>query len=84
MSRNVASCRETPYGALGDFFGPGTTVGIPFAAQIGIRLSFQSADGLDTRSFEKRVGEDQTLARDPEAFAAPICLFRAPRRDQPE
>lgn len=27
-------------GALGDFFGPGTTVGIPFAAQLGIRLSF--------------------------------------------
>ncbi len=29
-----------PGGALGDFFGPGTTVGIPFAAQIGLRLSF--------------------------------------------
>ncbi len=29
-----------PAGALGDFFGPGTTVGIPFAAQIGVRLSF--------------------------------------------
>jgi Carboxypeptidase regulatory-like domain/TonB dependent receptor len=27
-------------GALGDFFGPGTTVGIPFAAQAGVRLSF--------------------------------------------
>jgi hypothetical protein len=27
-------------GALGDFFGPGTTVGIPFAAQLGLRLSF--------------------------------------------
>jgi hypothetical protein len=27
-------------GALGDFFGPGTTVGIPFAAQIGVRFSF--------------------------------------------
>jgi hypothetical protein len=27
-------------GALGDFFGPGTTVGIPFAAQAGIRLNF--------------------------------------------
>ncbi len=27
-------------GALGDFFGPGTTVGIPFAAQVGVRLSF--------------------------------------------
>jgi len=27
-------------GALGDFFGPGTTVGIPFAAQIGLRASF--------------------------------------------
>lgn len=29
-----------PAGALGDFFGPGTTVGIPFAAQIGVRLNF--------------------------------------------
>jgi hypothetical protein len=29
-----------PVGALGDFFGPGTTVGIPFAAQIGVKLSF--------------------------------------------
>ena len=29
-----------PAGALGDFFGPGTTVGIPFAAQIGVRFSF--------------------------------------------
>lgn len=29
-----------PAGALGDFFGPGTTVGIPFAAQIGFRLIF--------------------------------------------
>jgi hypothetical protein len=27
-------------GALGDFFGPGTTVGIPFAAQVGARLTF--------------------------------------------
>ena len=27
-------------GALGDFFGPGTTVGIPFAAQLGFRLTF--------------------------------------------
>jgi outer membrane receptor protein involved in Fe transport len=46
-----ASCTQTqpitslnqlrvPAGALGDFFGPGTTVGIPFAAQIGIRISF--------------------------------------------
>ncbi|MGA3202472.1 MAG: TonB-dependent receptor [Bryobacteraceae bacterium] len=31
---------RVPAGALGDFFGPGTTVGIPFAAQVGIRLSF--------------------------------------------
>jgi len=29
-----------PAGALGDFFGPGTTVGIPFAAQVGVRASF--------------------------------------------
>jgi hypothetical protein len=46
-----ASCTQTqpitspkqllvPSGALGDFFGPGTTVGIPFAAQLGVRVSF--------------------------------------------
>ena len=46
-----ASCTETapitsyrqlrvPAGALGDFFGPGTTVGIPFAAQVGAKLTF--------------------------------------------
>ncbi|MGD0222916.1 MAG: TonB-dependent receptor [Terriglobia bacterium] len=46
-----ADCTETtpitnpkqllvPSGALGDFFGPGTTVGIPFAAQIGVRVTF--------------------------------------------
>jgi hypothetical protein len=29
-----------PAGALGDFFGPGTTVGIPFAAQVGVRVMF--------------------------------------------
>jgi Carboxypeptidase regulatory-like domain/TonB dependent receptor len=29
-----------PAGALGDFFGPGTTVGIPFAAQVGLRFTF--------------------------------------------
>ena len=29
-----------PSGALGDFFGPGTTVGTPFAAQIGVRATF--------------------------------------------
>ncbi len=31
---------RVPTGALGDFFGPGTTVGIPFAAQLGIKLTF--------------------------------------------
>ncbi|HKF41239.1 MAG TPA: hypothetical protein VKB21_09110, partial [Candidatus Acidoferrum sp.] len=31
---------RVPAGALGDFFGPGTTVGIPFAAQLGIKLMF--------------------------------------------
>ncbi len=31
---------RVPSGALGDFFGPGTTVGISFAAQIGFRLTF--------------------------------------------
>jgi len=46
-----ADCTETspitspkqllvPSGALGDFFGPGTTVGIPFAAQLGVRVTF--------------------------------------------
>jgi hypothetical protein len=46
-----AACSETqpitslnqlrvPAGALGDFFGPGTTVGIPFAAQLGVKLTF--------------------------------------------
>jgi hypothetical protein len=46
-----ASCTQTqpitklnqlryPAGALGDFFGPGTTVGIPLAAQLGIKISF--------------------------------------------
>jgi hypothetical protein len=29
-----------PAGGLGDFFGPGTTVGIPFAAQLGVRIAF--------------------------------------------
>jgi Carboxypeptidase regulatory-like domain/TonB dependent receptor len=29
-----------PAGALGDFFGPGTTVGIPFAAQLGVKIAF--------------------------------------------
>ncbi len=29
-----------PAGALGDFFGPGTTVGIPFSAQLGVRVTF--------------------------------------------
>jgi hypothetical protein len=31
---------KVPAGALGDFFGPGTTVGIPFAAQLGVRVTF--------------------------------------------
>jgi hypothetical protein len=31
---------EIPAGGLGDFFGPGTTVGIPFAAQLGLRVTF--------------------------------------------
>jgi hypothetical protein len=29
-----------PAGALGDFFGPGTTVGIPFTAQLGLKVRF--------------------------------------------
>jgi hypothetical protein len=41
-TRPVRSLKQLgfPAGALGDFFGPGTTVGIPFAAQLGIRVSF--------------------------------------------
>ncbi|HEV2273434.1 MAG TPA: TonB-dependent receptor, partial [Acidobacteriaceae bacterium] len=31
---------RVPGGAFGDFFGPGTTVGIPFAAQLGWRVEF--------------------------------------------
>jgi len=31
---------RVPSGGLGDFFGPGTTVGIPFAAQLGVRVTF--------------------------------------------
>ena len=31
---------EMPAGGLGDFFGPGTTVGIPFAAQFGVKVMF--------------------------------------------
>jgi hypothetical protein len=31
---------EIPAGGLGDFFGPGSTVGIPFAAQLGVRVNF--------------------------------------------
>ncbi len=31
---------RVPAGALGDFFGPGTTVGLPRAAQLGLRLVF--------------------------------------------
>lgn len=31
---------RVPAGALGDFFGPGTTVGISFAAQLGVRMRF--------------------------------------------
>ncbi len=42
MTRPVTSLRDlrVPAGALGDFFRPGTTVGIPFAAQLGVRVSF--------------------------------------------
>jgi hypothetical protein len=31
---------RVPAGALGDFFGPGTTVGLAFSAQLGFRLNF--------------------------------------------
>ncbi|MFY9585531.1 MAG: TonB-dependent receptor [Candidatus Acidiferrales bacterium] len=42
LTRPIRSLSDlkAPAGALGDFFGPGTTVGIPFAAQAGIRFSF--------------------------------------------
>jgi len=42
QNRAVTSGNQllVPAGALGDFFGPGTTVGIPFAAQIGIKFTF--------------------------------------------
>ncbi len=41
-TRPITSLKDlrVPAGALGDFFGPGTTVGIPFAAQLGFRISF--------------------------------------------
>jgi hypothetical protein len=41
-TRPVTSLKqlEIPAGGLGDFFGPGTTVGIPFAAQLGVQLTF--------------------------------------------
>jgi hypothetical protein len=42
VTRPVRSIKDlrVPAGALGDFFGPGTTVGIPFAAQLGVRFRF--------------------------------------------
>jgi len=42
ITKPVTSLEQlaVPAGALGDFFGPGTTVGIPFAAQVGIRATF--------------------------------------------
>ena len=41
-TRPIRSLKDLkiPAGALGDFFGPGTTVGIPFAAQLGVRITF--------------------------------------------
>ena len=42
LTKPITSLNQlrAPAGALGDFFGPGTTVGIPFAAQLGIKLAF--------------------------------------------
>jgi hypothetical protein len=42
MSAPIASPNQLRLagGALGDFFGPGTTVGTPFAAQVGARITF--------------------------------------------
>src|SRR5579864_1526464 len=42
VTRPIHSLKDlrVPAGALGDFFGPGTTVGIPFSAQVGARFTF--------------------------------------------
>jgi hypothetical protein len=42
QTKPITNARQllVPAGALGDFFGPGTTVGIPFAAQVGVRATF--------------------------------------------
>jgi hypothetical protein len=42
VMRPITSLNQlrVPAGTLGDFFGPGTNVGIPFAAQIGFQLTF--------------------------------------------
>ena len=42
LTKPITSLNQlrVPAGALGDFFGPGTTVGIPFAAQLGISMTF--------------------------------------------
>jgi hypothetical protein len=42
QSEPITSYKQlrVPAGALGDFFGPGTTVGVPFAAQLGVKLTF--------------------------------------------
>ena len=42
LSSVVVSSKQllVPAGALDDFFGPGTTVGIPFAAELGVRSTF--------------------------------------------
>ena len=42
MTKPLTSPDElrVPAGALGDFFGPGTTVGSAFAAQLGLRIAF--------------------------------------------
>jgi hypothetical protein len=42
QTKPITNARQllVPAGALGDFFGPGTTVGILFAAQVGVRATF--------------------------------------------
>jgi hypothetical protein len=42
QTRPITNLKQllVPAGGLGDFFGPGTTVGIPFAAQAGFRVTF--------------------------------------------
>ena len=55
---------EIPEGALGDFFGPGTTVGIPFAAQLGVTYNFLEAS--EGKKFATAPAIPSPYARAPE------------------